>query len=265
MMPAALQPAPPTLELRTLAHPARPHLRVPVFGDWLKACEHLRDHLLTAPECYAWADVLPEYADILDPASEDARWRYAQEAMATGGRRAQALYDLYSAATARDARDAALLAWHCTEGDVTVALGTSGILLVVEDVVRTAFLPGQGSPLQTQLARDLPEDSAGLPRQAGMRTPRPARPALAGSTKEQRERREREALWSREQRLYYHVFKPSVQFVRECHHRHRDMHGKLLRRDYALLKEVLPPLSRLKFHHWMELRERCRRGEGAAS
>src|SRR5579885_207382 len=133
-----------SLQLGTIPHPARLGTNVLFFRDWQTASAHLRDHLLTAPECAAWALVAPEYRRIVDPTAEDARWSYAKQALATKGVSAQPLYDLYCEATGCDARDAATLGWVRSDGAVTVALGTSGILMVIEDALMTAFLPGQG-------------------------------------------------------------------------------------------------------------------------
>jgi len=77
------------LTLSAMPHPAEPRRTVPVFTDPQRAAAHLRDHLLTAPEAEAWALVAPAYANLLDPADADARFRYWAEAEATGGTSAQ--------------------------------------------------------------------------------------------------------------------------------------------------------------------------------
>jgi len=264
MTPALCQ-IPVGLQLRTLPHPADRSRTVVIFQDWLKACEHLRDHLLTAPECGAWATVIPGYAGLLDPASEDDRWRYLQQASASQGLSAQPLYDLYCDALRGEVEDARLLRWYASDGEVTVAMGTSGILLVIErapapagEVLRTAFLPGQGDPLRTQSARQHP-GGPGLPRQGPPCRPAGPRPLPPESPKERRERAQREAHWDDLRRLYYRVFKSAVRFVRRCHRRPPQTQTAAQRRDYALLKDVLPPQSQLKFPHWEVLRDRCRR------
>ncbi len=229
-----------------------------MFADWPSAREHLRDHLLTAPESEAWAVVAPGYLLLLDPADGDARWRYWEQVETSGGAAAQPLYDLYREAASADALDARLVRWVRVQGRVTVAVGTSGILMLVEDgIVRTAFLPGQGDPEATRQAR-ASEDGRGLVRERGMRS---GRPGTGGAgNREEAIRQRREAGWTPEQRLYYRVFRPCVQFVKRCHHRHRDLYGRLLRQDYALLKECLPARSRLKLDDWLDLRRRCGRG-----
>lgn len=247
-----------SLVLRNMANPPGAPRPVQLFSDWRKACEHLRDHLLTAPECEAWVLVIPEYRQILDPADEEKRWRFFQESLASQGTSAQAIYDLYSAAVNKDAADSVLLGWWRSCGDATVAVGSSGILFVLEDVVKTAFLPGQSEPEIVRKAK-IAGNQTGLVRDRGMRSGRPGRFASDESEKEQREREKREAQWADGERLYYRVFKPAIQFIRKCHHRQRDMNGRLVRRDYALLKDALPPQSQLKFQHWKTLREQCGR------
>jgi len=248
------------LRLGAVPHPAQAGAQVPFFSDWQSACQHLRDHLLTAPECLGWLQVAPEYGQILNPNDGDARWSYSEQAAASAGRTAQALYDLYRSAVSRDAGDAAVLGWHRSRERTTVCLGTSGIVTIIEQTVRTAFLPGQGTPEGTLAGRE-PDQQQGLPRERGMRSGRPGRRDQKMSDRDRQVREQREAAWSRSQRLYYRVFKPAVQSVKQCHHRNRNMYGKLVRSDYALLKDALPHLSQFKYEDWAALRQRCGRDE----
>ena len=94
-----------------------------------------------------------------------------------------------------------------------------------------------------------------------MRSGRPGRRDQKTSDRDRQIREQREADWSRSQRLYYRVFKPAVQSVKQCHHRNRNMYGKLTRSDYALLKDALPHLSQFKYEDWLALRRRCGRDE----
>jgi hypothetical protein len=257
-MTAEPVPSAPTLQLRAVPHPARPSEAVSFYADWQTACRHLQNHVLTAPECHAWALVDPQYRQILDAENSDARWRYCEQASASQGETAQPLYDFYCGAVTRDAQDAAVLTWHRSQGRLTVALGTSGILILVEDVVTTAFLPEQGDPQATRDSQQGPKDG-GLPRERGMRTGRPGCRDGQVVAREERIRLQRETAWTRAQRLYYRVFKPAVQFVKRCHHRSRDMYGGLTRGDYALLKDALPHLSQFKYEDWAALRQQCGR------
>ena len=247
------------LQLGAVPHPARPGDSAPFFSDWQSALQHLRDHLLTAPECHAWLLVAPGYGEIVDPDNADARWSYVHQAETSAGRAAQPLYDLYRSAVSQDAEDAAGLGWHRSAGPMTVCLGTNGILAIIERSVTTAFLPGQGTA-ETTLASKEPDRQRGLPRESGMRSGRVGRRDQKTSDRDRQIREQREAAWSRSQRLYYRVFRPAVQFVKQCHHRNRNMYGKLTRSDYALLKDALPHLSQFKYEDWIALRQRCGRG-----
>lgn len=246
------------LRIGVVVHPASPHNTVQFFSDWQSACNHLRDHLLTEPECFAWLLVDPGYDQILDAGNPDARWAYADRALSSGGRTAQAFYDLYCAAVSRDLQDAALLGWHRTTGRATVSLGTSGILTVIEQAVKTAFLPGQGITEATKASKGRGQ-GGGLPRERGMRSGRPGWRDNRSSDRDRQIRQQREAQWSRSERLYYRVFRPAVQHLRRSHHHSRDMFGNLAQSDYALLKDVLPHLSHLKYENWTDLRQRCNR------
>jgi len=249
-----------SLQLKTVPHPARPGETALFFSDWPEACGHLRDHLLSSPECQAWALVVPSYLDVLDPADEDARWSYAQRAFATQGVDAQPLYDVYLLAVTRDMADASILAWYRSEGSLTVGMGTSGVLVIIDHTVRTAFLAGQGDAQRTRAARQAVRPG-GLPRESGMRRKRPGRWDHRLTDRECRVRERREASWTAPQRLYFHVFKPAIQFVKQRHHRCRNMYGEITRGDYALLQDVLPPLSQLNFESWAALRRTCGRTE----
>lgn len=242
------------LQLRTIPHPARGGAAVPLFADWQTACAHLRDHWLTAPECEAWALVAPAYTSLLDPGDADTRYRYAEQARTSAGSSAQALYDLCVAAVATEAGDAARLHWTQDSGRVTAAMGTSGVVMLIEGVVRTAFLAGQGDPQATKQGQRQRLERRGLPRE------RPLRSGLRGGDRHSLGERRCpwEDKWSAEERLYYRVFRPAVQLVKRAHHRSRDMLGGIVRADYALLKGLMPPRSRLKYEDWLQLRRACR-------
>ena len=160
------------LKLNSMPDPAGSQNSVPVHRTWEDALRHLCDHVLTSPECNAWAVVAPDYASILDPDDPDRRWEYAVRARESRGKTAQPLYDRYSEAVAGDALDARELCWHQSKGRVTVAVGTSGILMVIEDALRTAFLGGQGDPEATLMSKNQYGGSQPLARERGMRSGR---------------------------------------------------------------------------------------------
>ncbi len=247
-----------SLRLRSVARPDRPNELVRFFSDWQTAYQHLRDHLLTSPECHGWTLVAPRYVEILDPDQSDSRWNYSKQAAESCGRTAQPLYDLCWSVTSMDLRDSETLGWHQSTGTLTVCLGTSGILAVIQDTVTTVFLPGLGSAEATRTSTQTSQRN-GLPRERGMRSGRPGRTDSEQASRRHRAQTQREAAWSQSQRLYYLVFKPAVQFVKRSHHRCRDMFGRRTRTDYGLLKDKLPHLSQLKYQDWTALRAQCGR------
>ncbi len=253
MMPTA------TTELvrGAVARPNQPTVLVGLFASWERAIEHLCDHVLTDPECRAWAMVLDE-PDAL-PGAEDAlaRQEIVRQARETAGSSAQGLYDLYAGAIRQASRDATTLGWHNSESRVTVALGSAGVLFVIDGpLVVTAMLPGQGHGETVRAARGSADRL--LPRERGMRSGRPGRSL---PRREERRRQQRQQNWTGEERLYYEVFRPAVQFIRSRYHSYRDAGGRLLRCDYALLKAVLPPCSELSLEGWQQRRRLC--GHGA--
>jgi hypothetical protein len=247
-----------TLRTGDVTDPGRRESRVPAFRCAEDALRHLLDHVVTHPECCAWALVLPQYDALLDWRDADARWRFAAEALATSGDSAQALYDLYREAVDSDAQGAGRLRWFVRRGSVTVALGTRGILLVVErDVLVTAFLPGQGDP-----RRVVRTQRQGADGQSAPVLPREGRGRWRGNPgwehpRESRRRLEVEERWTPAERLYYRVFRPAVQFVRATSYDTSGMLGRPLR-DYGLLRRCLPRMSRLRLQDWLA----CRRAAG---
>jgi hypothetical protein len=194
--------------------------------------------------------------DCLPPADDEAaRQALVEQGMATAGLAVQELFEHYAGAVRQASHDAAVLTWHASEGTVTVGLGTTGVLLLIDGgVARTAFLPGQGDADAVRLAAD--GGPALLPRERGMRPPR----GTARRPREDRRYLRRQESWSATERLYYLVFRPAVQFIRSRYHHYRDASGRLLRCDYALLKPVLPAMSELTLEMWRGRRSLCGHG-----
>ncbi|MCX7700218.1 MAG: hypothetical protein N2039_05025 [Gemmataceae bacterium] len=246
------------LQLREIPHPLVPRSSVRVFPDAESACRHLRDHLLTAPECYAWALICPDYDKLLDVHNADARFQYWQEAQRTSGVSAQPLYDLYCRAIRINAEDAQKLGWHVGTTRCLIALGTDGVLLIISNyAVTTAFVPGQGTPDAVREQRN--SNSRGLPRERGMRSGRPNRSADDTFHLDRLIRERREASWSRDQRLYYYGFRPAVQFLRRFQRIAPTTNGDVAYLGYEAIKRRIPRLSQLKWPNWQDLRRQCGR------
>ncbi len=257
--------APSQLVLGGMPHPSRPNVSVLVFGDWAAAVQHIQAHLLIEPELSAWLLVIPELREFVELSDELARTAYHERAERSRGATAQDLYDLFCRSVRQASRDAFRLKWFAetigTRGQaVTLAIGTAGVLLVVENWLKTAFLPGQGDPqavLDQRESRGPREES---PR-AGRRGMRPDVPGDSqGKDREDREQRRREEGWNDGQKLYYKVFRPAIQFVRSHYEIEFDARGERKRGEYGLLKSVLPPMSQLKYDNWLALREQAVNG-----
>lgn len=254
------------LALRVVPYPGSPDSQLQVFSDWLKAVQHLCDHVLAAPECFAWTLVAPGCLDVLDPTDAEARWRYARRAEETQGADAQPLYEVYNAAILRDMDDAGRLRWRQSSGEITVTLGTCGVLVVTvrtapaRSVVMTAFLPGQGDPELVVGRRGTTLEPPQLRREADESAIRLRRHPFC-SARERRARQRRRERQTHEEQLYYDVFKPAAQFIRTRYHAQYDVSGRPHRCDYALLKTVLPRRSQLKFDDWRQCRQQCGRQE----
>lgn len=243
------------LTMETMPHP-RGGEDVPIFGDWRSACDHIQRHLLTAPECHAWALVAPDLTEVIDLDDDRARWSLSRRATDGLDESLPILYELYCRAVHTASRDASQLGWIAARRSVTIALGIDGILLVIESVLKTAFLPAQADPAVVASVEESggPRSDSPSARIRGMRSGRakngldPARVPVW---------QDRRSTWSRARRIYYEVFRPAVQFIRNQYHDGRDVRGRCLN-DYGRLKDVLPPMSRLKFDDWQELRDSAR-------
>lgn len=129
-----------------------------VFRDWVAACEHLCDHVLTRPEAEAWAELLgPEIAGLI---MSNAGFRLARQMWRAEGELpdAQALYDVYADELCRALDSAAVNRWHWDDPEfpnVRKALGVSGVEVVFnESSVLSGMLPGFGCAGRTAEAKE---------------------------------------------------------------------------------------------------------------
>jgi hypothetical protein len=251
----------PALEPRFIIHPRDSARRVQVFPDLASARAHVRDHLLTAPECEAWALIAPGYAKVIVPGEDRQRLEIARHLEDNPEGAFLPLFEVYCRALAAETADATILGWVADSAarGVTVMLGTGAVLCLIEDppsgpVVRTAFIPGTGEPEAVLSAKR--DDQGNLPRERSQRH----QGTIASRRSERRKRQERgwEDRFSWPERVYYSVFRPAVQFLRKQYLRNRDYQGRIIRHDYAMLKDVLPSCSQLKYESWLAFRQRCR-------
>ena len=85
--------------------------------------------------------------------------------------------------------------------------------------------------------------------------------ADGAGTREERDKARRESAWTRDQRLFFRVFRPALQFVRRSRFHASDPMKRgasrgALWNEYALLRTKLPSVRSLTFELWSEERER---------
>ncbi len=242
------------IDLREMIHPGNPCSTVRVFSSEKAVIDHLIDHVLTEPETFSWEIVNQGIREIFDPTSHRERFRLVKDLRSGDNDKLQDLYDLYCHSIQLDNEDARQLNWHRSlqihDQEVTVSLGTSGILTVIEENVVTAFLPGQGVPEQVLRSRLSEKQASPLPRQHhGMRS----RSRKSENRMDTRNRENREKNWSSDQKLYYRVFKTAVGFVRSCvlnaSYRMEPHRG-----HYGVLKECKSIFRVKKYEEWLLLR-----------
>jgi hypothetical protein len=127
--------------------------------------------------------------------------------------------------------------------------------MIIANSLNMAFLPGQGDPIAASHSRGLDQsrEDTEPPRARGMRSGHSV--SAAAQEEQQRERERSWMSWSEPQRLYYRVFRPAVQFIRSQYQRDLEARGRQRLSDYGLVKKNLPMMSRLKYQHWLKLRE----------
>jgi hypothetical protein len=220
---------------------------VAFFADTERALKHLGDHVLTGPECDAWVVVVPALLEHVDLASVTECERFSQNACVQGGAVAQAVLGLYRGAAEEAVTHAFFLGWHVTEGETTVALGTTGVLVMVAGaVVVTVFIPGQGC---AEAVRNDRPRAGQLGRERGrMRRALPPHPASEPP--------------GTEGYLYRRAFRPVVRFLKARYHDAYTLDGRI-RWHWPLVARALPPLEDLTLPRWQEYRAQV--GAGGTS
>jgi hypothetical protein len=133
--------------------------KISIFNNWIAACAHLCDHVLTMPEGGAWAEILgPEAATVI---LSNAGFRLAKAIWNKGnkGEEAQDLYEAYSSTLCAAMDSAAKTGWHWTDRwntRIRKAFGVSGVLVLFDTrEVRSGMLPGWGNSLHTSRAKNI--------------------------------------------------------------------------------------------------------------
>jgi hypothetical protein len=263
------------LQLKKIKNIRRNRPDIEFFSSWRNAVSHILNHLLTYPECLAWAELIEDLADFVDVRDDNQRFRCAREYLKEEGRYAQPLYERYKEQTQLALTDARRLGWWgesehgnddpATAGSDTIGstdesiefLGICGIYGVAgENSIKTAYLAGQTS-IWGKVLQEMPTAKNPLPREG--------RCAVKPQWRRMKDRRARMAdqkrkeKWSRLERVYYLLFRRAVQDVRCRFHDTSDMQGRR-EKGMAALRRRMPRMSQLDFPSWrkiwQELRER---------
>ena len=239
--------------------------QVLLFRDTQSALKHIRDHLLTAPECDAWALIFEHIQGHDDEAevsvvSADARIRQKiSRQIFSDTSSAAPLYDLYQRVICY-----ALRGWRAHVASSAAAFSPLGVLVYMQDPqtrpaahktpvreVTSAYLPGAGRPFSERAKTN----DGPLLRREAPRTMRKKRGGRAVSGREMREKRQRRDAMSPEARIFHEVFKESVRALRRrvinsgAHERARDPEHLLLDRE---LLSRLPRPGELSFEGWLK-------------
>ena len=253
-----------TLKLTTFTNPWSKK-NVAVFRNLDRALIHIRDHLLSEPECDGWALIDAKLEKEI-PGVSKQRWSLYKSAVASDGTKVQSLYNEFASSIARATADSKRLGWCIQQGTVTAGLSKHGVLVLLDyvdprsstpEIVRTAFLPGQGSSESTRASRDRPSSDTGLGRErAGRKMRSGARKKWARKGREVRQHEARRTKWSVDERIFFDIFRPALQAI----HRSRwdssatgARQQQRERHEYALLKPKLPRTSNLEFNDWLAL------------
>lgn len=231
------------------------HVRL--FDGWDAAVDHVARHLLSEPEGAAWRLVEPRLDGLAEGARHAWRERLFREASRTRGVVLQPLYDLYAEVIRRGIAEARHLGWSAPPDQPVTFLSLDGLVGVAtrsagEVTLTTAYLAGQATGHAVLRGREdgrkRPWRDCERPLRAQLRELREKK-----SAPELKKQERRVASWSREQRVYFDVFRPAVQVVRSMQYDH--VRG---RNDAALLKSRLPHLSQLRFEMWKSMRDGVR-------
>jgi len=228
------------------------------FASEAHALLKLRDHVLTAPEVYAWRLISPRLEAHV-PADADERFAFWESIRRDRpGNAGQSLCEAWRDELQRCATKSEELGWHVAERQTRCWLGPNGVLvLAFGSEITTSYIPGAGSSEAVVAARDSGASDArtvhsvaGLPRESRAASLVDAR--YPPSTHDRRTRFARRRLqrsydgWSRDERIYHMVFVPAVQAIRAAH-----FSPGL--NEWARLKERLPPMSKLQWNDWRRL------------
>jgi len=206
------------LHLREVCVPQWPFNKVTLFASPNKALRHLCDHVLTRPEANFWAQLIPTFAEHLDPADDNELYHFARSLWSNHPPidAAQSLYDGYAEVIVQAMGDAIRQGWFWAEeepeGPCWRGMGTSGTYVIWrQQTVRSGMLlgytapPVEDEPYQHRKTNPLPRQHAWKYRGAILRHQDADYPPVANDPLEAR----------------YHVFKKGAVRLRREYKRAR--------------------------------------------
>jgi hypothetical protein len=146
-----------SLQLRQLNAGLEAYQAARVFQNWVKACVHMCDHLLTAPESELWRSLLPSLHELL---GQNQHFVFAKAlwGMENQGASGQSLYDSWVDRIRREVRFAKKIGWYWHEGDAAKSPITRGYkrrradfvyfsprgikIVLTPEAIKTVFFPG---------------------------------------------------------------------------------------------------------------------------
>lgn len=172
---------------------------VQLFSSPGEACEHMRDHVLTAPESAAWAIVFEaqgiSYSALIGGEDLDARQHYC-DTLWRDDALARALYMPYSEALRQAIESDHAWQIHDPREGLHACFGLNGALVFIRwHTVATGFLPVSHAARTPHTSHDSPEL-----RREGYATPRSQKKVVSADA---------------ERKLFHEVFLPSWQAVRK--------------------------------------------------
>ena len=239
------------------AHPANSSTLIRIFYDESSVCDHIQKHILGEYESLAWWPAFDPEGTRVNIKDGKVRYAHIREIEAGNMEVIRHYYSFCADCIELSANEARCLKWHISSRGVTVAMGITGILMIVEGYMKTAFFPGFGDPSRQSTFHDSSKRQF---------SEYDAKPHLIRSwkTSQRKKRAAHQRSWDTAQRLYYKVFKKCVRFVRSQHHDSLDITGQR-NNDYGLARKFLPSMGRLKFEDWNQLRIKCDENRKGAS
>jgi hypothetical protein len=238
------------------------------FDTTEKLNQHLINHVLTPEEAHAWYYIWQEDDSRLapTPAGVDNCFQL-RDSLHRNQELADSLTSRYLNSIAEQIKESLALQWTAQSNRRQVGFGLAGVFYVLAKdanqkyTLRTAFVPGFGTSDGTASSQQKPDNPHARNRAASWmrgerenQHPRQGRYSIC-----QRSSEGRASQWNADQRLFFLVFRPAMQFLRGWND-----WKQAKRLGMSDLKSKLPPMSRLKFDSWMELRKNGREGKNDA-